>query len=87
MKKIYFILFSFMILIFSLTSAYATPITYNFSYLGVAYGTMTISAFDADTLQVRFDAASSIPGSGRSDRFRVHVCSEYNPAKFCNKSR
>jgi|WetSurMetagenome_2_1015567.scaffolds.fasta_scaffold181340_1 hypothetical protein len=61
MGKKYFAFFSVLILIFSLTSAHALTFTFSDKDFlgGASWGTMTISAADADTLKVRYDAASS----------------------------
>ena len=61
MKKLYSVPFGFLITVFLLTSAHA--LSFSFSdkdFLGGAsWGTMEITVFDADELQVRYDAASS----------------------------
>ncbi len=43
------------------TAGQAKAVSYSFDYLGFSWGTMEITMFDADTLQVRFDVASSPP--------------------------
>lgn len=56
-------------------TAHATPITFSFSdkdfFGGASWGTLTVSAFDADSLELRYDAAPSsiIPAGSQATGF------------------
>lgn len=43
--------------------------TFDFSFEGVSWGTMTIDEVDADTLSVRYDASSTIPPDSEATGF------------------
>lgn len=74
------------------TMASAASITYTFSDLdflsGASWGTMTVSTMDADTLQVQYDADSSIPSDSQATafgfNFDVDLDSVSDPASDAN---